>query len=105
MIAAPLTRVYNAVADPRAHAEWLPPQGITGRFDRVVQAVEFQSDDPSFFGMMTMTWAVAEVDGGARVDITADDVPPVISAEDHIAGMTSSLTNPAAYLADPHRTC
>jgi hypothetical protein len=36
--------------------------------------------------------------------MTADDVPPVISAEDHIAGMTSSLMNPAAYLADPHRT-
>jgi hypothetical protein len=36
--------------------------------------------------------------------MTADDVPTVISAEDHIAGMTSSLTNPAAYLADPHRT-
>ncbi len=34
--------------------------------DRVVQAVDFQSDDPSFAGTMTMTWTVTEVDTGTR---------------------------------------
>jgi uncharacterized protein YndB with AHSA1/START domain len=67
--------------------------------DRVVQAIEFQSDDDSFAGTMTMTWSVTDVDGGTRVDMRADNVPPGISAEDHIAGMTSSLTNLAMYLA------
>jgi uncharacterized protein YndB with AHSA1/START domain len=148
LIDVPLTRVYNALIDPRALVEWLPPQGMTGRFDhfdasaggsyrmtltyaeppssggkssaesdvvqarfveiapddRVVQAVEFQSDDDSFAGTMTMTWAVTEVDGGTRVDMRADNVPPGISAADHIAGMTSSLTNLAMYLTGTQRT-
>jgi uncharacterized protein YndB with AHSA1/START domain len=65
---------------------------------RVVQAVDFVSDDPSVAGTMTMTWEVTAVDGGTRVDITADDVPDGISAEDHAAGMGSSLTNLAAHL-------
>ena len=30
-----------------------------------------------------------------------DDVPPGVSAEDHAAGMSSSLANLAAYLAGP----
>jgi uncharacterized protein YndB with AHSA1/START domain len=66
--------------------------------ERVVQAVDFESDDPAFAGTMTMTWAVAAVEGGTRVDITAADVPAGISAEDHAAGLTSSLANLAAYL-------
>src|SRR5918995_6853050 len=60
---------------------------------RVVQAVDFASDDPAFAGTMTMTWEVRAVVGGARVDITADDVPDGISAEDHAAGLASSLAN------------
>ena len=65
---------------------------------RVVQAVDFVSDDPAYAGTMTMTWSVAEVDAGTLVDITADDVPDGISAEDHAAGLASSLTNLASHL-------
>jgi uncharacterized protein YndB with AHSA1/START domain len=65
---------------------------------RVVQAVDFVSDDPAFAGTMRMTWDVVPVDGGTRVDIVADDVPVGISAEDHAAGFTSTLANLAAYL-------
>ena len=68
---------------------------------RVVQAVDFVSDDPAYAGTMTMTWAVSAVDGGTRVDFTADDVPDGISAEDHAAGLASSLANLAAYLEQP----
>ena len=67
---------------------------------RVVQAVDFVAADPAFAGTMTMTWSVTEVDGATRVDITADDVPDGISAEDHAAGLESSLANLAAYLED-----
>ena len=66
--------------------------------DRVVQAVDFVSEDPAFAGTMTMTWAVRAVDGGTRVEITADDVPDGISADDHAAGLTSSLDNLASYV-------
>jgi uncharacterized protein YndB with AHSA1/START domain len=143
VIEAPLTRVFAALTDPKALVEWLPPAGMTGRFehfeagaggsyrmiltydnapaaggktdvdsdvvegrflqiapdDRVVQSVNFTSDDPSFAGTMTMIWAVTRVDGGTRVDVHAADVPPGISAEDHEAGMSSSLANLAAYVA------
>lgn len=65
---------------------------------RVVQAVDFISDDPANAGTMTMTWELAAVDAGTRVDIRADDVPAGISAEDHAAGLASSLANLAAHL-------
>ena len=69
--------------------------------ERVVQAVDFISDDPANVGTMTMTWQVTAVDGGTRVDIVAQDVPDGISAEDHAAGIASSLTKLAAYLDSP----
>jgi len=134
--------VFNALVDRDALKTWLPPGGMTARFerfnatpggsyrlvltykeptdsrgkssadsdvvearfvdivpnDRVVQAVDFVSDDPAFAGTMTMTWAVRAVDGGTRVEITADDVPDGISADDHAAGLASSLDNLAHYV-------
>jgi uncharacterized protein YndB with AHSA1/START domain len=78
---------------------------VEGRFvdivqgDRVIQAVDFVSDDTAFAGTMTMTWSVREVDAGTMVEIRADDVPDGISADDHRAGMASSLDNLAEYLA------
>ena len=66
--------------------------------ERVIQAVDFVSDDPAYAGTMTMTWEVTAVDAGTCVDIVAEDVPDGISAEDHAAGLASSLTNLAAYV-------
>lgn len=66
--------------------------------ERIVQAVDFVSDDPANVGTMTMTWQVTAVDGGTRADIIAQDVPDGISADDHAAGLASSLTKLAAYL-------
>lgn len=64
----------------------------------VVQAVEFVSDDPAYAGTMTMSWEIAAVAGGSRVMITADGVPDGIAAEDHAAGLRSSLDNLARFL-------
>src|SRR6266536_2378858 len=52
---------------------------------RVVQAVDFVSDDPTYAGTMTMTWEVTAVAEGTRVDIIADNVPDGIAANDHAA--------------------
>lgn len=65
---------------------------------RVVQAVDFVSDDPAYAGTMTMTWEVSRVAGGTRVEIRADHVPAGIRADDHAAGLASSLANLAAYV-------
>ncbi len=141
-MAAPAARVYEALSDPEELLAWLPPTGMSGRFDRfdlrpgggyllvltyadpagapgkatansdivdarfvdvvpgvrLVQAVDFVSDDPAFAGTMTMTWEVTPVAGGSRVDIRAADVPAGISAEDHAEGLASSLRNLAAHL-------
>jgi uncharacterized protein YndB with AHSA1/START domain len=66
--------------------------------ERIVQAVDFVSDDPANAGTMTMTWEVIAVDTGTRIDVIAEDVPDGISAADHAAGLASSLTKLAAYL-------
>jgi uncharacterized protein YndB with AHSA1/START domain len=142
VIAATPDRVFASLVDREALAAWLPPEGMTARFERfdprpggsyrlvltyldasraqgkattdsdivearyidivpdvrVVQAVDFESNDPAFAGTMTMTWEVTAIDGGTRVDVTADDVPDGISAEDHAAGLASSLANLAEHL-------
>lgn len=102
VIEAPLERVYAALVEPDTLLAWLPPDGMSGKFERfdarpggsyrlvltyhdlshstgkaaadsdvvearfvemlpnvrVVQAVDFVSDDPAFAGTMTMTWQV-----------------------------------------------
>jgi uncharacterized protein YndB with AHSA1/START domain len=142
VVGADRAHVYAALVDRQALEAWLPPKGMTGRFERfdarpggsyrlvltytdaagvrgkataesdivearfvdlvpdarVVQEVDFVSDDPAFAGTMTMTWDITPVEGGARVDITADNVPDGISAEDHATGLASSLANLAEHL-------
>src|SRR5215208_6152567 len=105
VVAAPPARVYAALVDEEALAAWLPPEGMTARFERfdpraggsyrlvltytdaattsgkatpgsdivearyvdlvpgvrVVQAMDFASDDPAFAGTITMTWEVSAV--------------------------------------------
>lgn len=65
---------------------------------RVVQAVNFVSDDPAFAGTMIMTWQLTSVDGATRVDFIADNVPEGISAGDHAVGLSASLENLANYV-------
>ena len=66
---------------------------------RIVQSVEFETEDSSFAGEMIMTWSFEEAGAGTRVTITAENVPPGISQADHDAGLRSSLENLARYLA------
>lgn len=142
VIAAPPDSVWTAFTDPGALVAWLPPGGMTGRFERfdarpggsyrmvltysdatgapgkatadsdvvdvrfidivpgerLVQAVDFVSDDPAYAGTMVMSWEVTAAGAGTRVSIVAEDVPDGISAEDHAAGLASSLAQLAAYL-------
>lgn len=65
---------------------------------RIVQEVEFDSADPAFAGTMTMTWELRKVAGGTEVEVRAEDVPEGISAEDHLAGIRSTLENLGAFV-------
>jgi uncharacterized protein YndB with AHSA1/START domain len=66
--------------------------------ERVVEAIAFESDDPSFAGTMTMTWQLTPLPDGTVVSIVASGVPPGIGSADHATGMESSLDNLAAYV-------
>lgn len=65
---------------------------------RIVQDVEFESDEPALQGTMQMEWHLRSVDEGTIVEIVARNVPQGIRARDHAEGITSSLTNLSAYL-------
>ena len=65
---------------------------------RIVQSAAFQSDDPAFAGEMTLSWTFEPEAGGTRVAVSAENVPPGISAEDHAAGLASSLENLARHV-------
>ncbi|GHH03009.1 SRPBCC family protein [Comamonas sp. JC664] len=69
--------------------------------ERVVQRFEFESDDPAFAGTMTMTWRLTPVAQGTEVTIVCEDVPVGIRQEDHLAGLTSTLANLAAFVEAP----
>lgn len=60
---------------------------------RIVLAVSFASPDPSFAGVMKMTWTFEPEGEGTRVTIVADDVPAGISRADHEVGLRSTLAN------------
>jgi len=69
---------------------------VPGR--RIVQTAEFDSADPAFAGTMIMSWSFKRAPGGTAVTVVAQDVPPGIAAEDHEAGLASSLANLARFV-------
>ena len=141
-IAATPGAIFAALIDADARAQWLPPPGMTGRFEhfdarsgggyrmvltytdastapgkssadsdivearflelvphkQVVEAIEFESDDPAFAGTMTMTWTMTPIAGGTQVTITAENVPSGITPADHAAGLNGTLENLARFV-------
>jgi uncharacterized protein YndB with AHSA1/START domain len=77
---------------------------VHGRFGeifpdrRIVEHVEFQSDDPAFAGTMTVTTTMNPVEGGTEVTIRCDDVPEGITEADHVGGIASSLAKLARFV-------
>jgi uncharacterized protein YndB with AHSA1/START domain len=76
---------------------------IEGKFleltpnERIVQVVEFESEDPVFAGEMIMTWTLEAVSDGTLVTIICENVPEGIRKEDHDIGLRSTLENLALY--------
>lgn len=65
---------------------------------RVVWEVDFDAEDPAFQGTMTMTWILHAQAEGTDLTIEATNVPDGIRAQDHAAGIASSLVKLAALL-------
>lgn len=58
---------------------------------RIVEAVTFQTDDPSLKGEMIIEIGIELVAGGTEVSFTCTDLPPGLRAEDNEAGSHESL--------------
>ena len=66
--------------------------------ERIVQEVDFETDDPAFQGTMRMEWTLRSGNEGTTVEFEARNVPDGIRAGDHAEGLTSTLSNLAAFL-------
>ena len=68
-----------------------------GRFARlvpdteVVQVIEFETDDPSMRGEMTVTWALADAAGGTALTGRHENLPPGVRPEDNELGWRMSV--------------
>lgn len=64
--------------------------------ERVVETVEFETDDPAMQGEMTIAITLADADGGTEIVAVHDGLPPGIAAADNEAGWRDSLQKLAA---------
>jgi uncharacterized protein YndB with AHSA1/START domain len=58
---------------------------------RIVEAVNFVTNDPALTGEMTITVTFDEVPGGTEVTFACTDLPPGLRAEDNDEGARLSL--------------
>lgn len=65
---------------------------------RIVQAIEFESEDPAFGGEMTMTVTLEEHGSGTEVTFAFADLPAGVRPEDNEEGTHASLTKLAQYV-------
>ena len=66
VVKAPLSRVFEALIDPQALVDWLPPAGMTGRFEHF-------DARPGGTYRMVLTYSVAPAEGG-KSDANTDVV-------------------------------
>jgi uncharacterized protein YndB with AHSA1/START domain len=66
--------------------------------ERVVERIEFETDDPDLQGAMTMTWTLRDADEGTELEVLHEGLPDVVPPEDNETGTRMSLTKLAAYV-------
>jgi uncharacterized protein YndB with AHSA1/START domain len=66
------------------------------RDERVVEVVEFETEDPALRGEMTITIMLADAEGGTEVVAVHDNLPRGLSATDNEQGWRLSLAKLAA---------
>jgi uncharacterized protein YndB with AHSA1/START domain len=66
--------------------------------ERVVEVIEFESQDPGFAGEMIMTVTLSDAGGGTMVSLLYENVPVGIRPEDNEEGSRQSLQKLATLL-------
>jgi uncharacterized protein YndB with AHSA1/START domain len=64
--------------------------------EQVVEVVEFETTDPALRGEMTITFSLADADGGTDILAVHDGLPRGLPTADNEAGWRSSLAKLAA---------
>jgi uncharacterized protein YndB with AHSA1/START domain len=68
--------------------------------ERVVEADEFETDDPSLAGPMTITITLVDADGGTVLSAVHEGLPPGVPPEDNEAGWREALDRLAELVED-----
>jgi uncharacterized protein YndB with AHSA1/START domain len=59
--------------------------------ERVIQLMEFETDDPAMQGKMTVTFKLSDADGGTRIEAVHEGVPSGVKPEDNELGWRMSM--------------
>lgn len=76
----------------------------SGRFEdivageRVVEVIEFESDDAALAGEMTVTTTLRDGGGGTEVELTHEGIPDAVPPDQNELGTRMSLAKLAAYV-------
>ncbi len=66
--------------------------------EKIVEVIEFESQDPGFAGEMTMITSLADTAEGTEITVRAEGIPAGIRPEDNAEGTRQSLRKLAALL-------
>jgi uncharacterized protein YndB with AHSA1/START domain len=61
--------------------------------EKIVERVQFETDDPAFAQPMVITTSLRSVIGGTKITVACSNVSSAISQDDHIKGLTGALRN------------
>jgi len=67
--------------------------------EKIVEAINFETDDPGVRGEMTVTTSLRDTDGGTEITMIFENIPPGIRPEDNDEGTRQSLKKLAALFA------
>jgi uncharacterized protein YndB with AHSA1/START domain len=66
--------------------------------EKIVEVIEFESQDPRFAGEMKMTTTLADASEGTEITVRCEDIPAGIRPEDNEAGTEQALRKLAALI-------
>jgi uncharacterized protein YndB with AHSA1/START domain len=72
--------------------------------ERVVEKLEFETEDPELLGEMTMTIALSDADGGTRIDALHEGLPRGLSSEENAQGWSQAFEKLAALVESGERS-
>lgn len=102
-----MSLIYQDPADGPGGKTTEDTDTFHGRFvqlvpnERVVQVVEFESEQPGMSGKMRVTWDLADAGHGTDVTVVCEDLPRGIRLEDNEAGSALSLQKLARLVEKP----